>query len=339
VAAQSRQAQSDYGLIEYVRKAVDVSGQIGSAERAVDTASQRLDEVRLAGGTALDIEEASNNVDVAKLALTEARNTVILQAVNNYVSLQRLDRSLAFSRRQLDINRRNEQLAKERFDEGVNTEEAYLGSVSTRLNGELSYLQSSNSLETSRRGLLRYVEADVSGSTSAAGVELPYLSVQYDEDDLLEEINKASSSYLRAESAASIAQRRYDALRRLASSVTQKELETAQLNAETAADSFGDVQAQTADNAWQLLATLAVQEKSVETGEQLLAVSKKTWDKQNEQFEFGLISDLQLVSYELTYDQSRDQAVRRIEDHFLHIMRIEQARGADLLAMLERRMR
>ena len=83
-----------------------------------------------------------------------------------------------------------------------------------------------------------------------------------------------------------------------------------------------------------LLTDLHLTIKSVETGEQLLAVAESTWEKQQEQHAFGLISDLDLRSAELSHRRNRDQAVRKVEDQFLAYLEIEAARGGDLDSVL-----
>lgn len=330
--------RSSWTLEEYVVRAVEVSDQIEGAERSVESAREHLEEVRLAGATEFDLDAARLQVEVAGLSLEEARRSVVSQSLAKYLGYVRSLRSYDFAKRSLDIRRRVEEVSKERFEEGVKTEDAYLGDVSSRLNAELSLLQREQSLESSRRSLLRFIDEPIEATAGFAEVDLPYVSIAVDEETLLGAIRDSDSSYRDAVTSADLAARRLDALSRLQSSVTEKELEAARLAAERADDALASAKAVTADRAWQLVSTLAVREKGVETGEQLLAVAEKTWERRQEQHDFGLISDLDLIQAELSYDQSRDQAVRNVEDHLLHYVEIEKARGADLLSVLRDRL-
>ena len=336
--AQSADSGS-WNLIGYVQMATDVSAQIEKADRAVTNAQEKLEETRLSGAIEMDLQEARSSVESAKLALAEAKNAVAIQAVTKYVDYLRASRALEFAGRQLDIMAQSAEMAKQRYDEGVKTEAAYLNDVTAKLNSEISFLQSKNAREAARRSLLRFVKVSLQTTTEIDEVKLPYVSMSIDDDELIAAIQAASSSYFGALNAANFAQTRHDALSRLSNSVTQKELESAKLAADAAKLNFENASAAIEDQAWSLETTLEVRSKSVEAGEQMLGMAENSWEKQEEQHAFGLISDLQRDSYALSFDTNKDSAIRKVEDHFFHVLKIEQAKGSEIISVLRDKIR
>jgi hypothetical protein len=339
VSFAQRAQETTWRLVDYVRRAVEVSQQIAAAERSVALAEEKLAETRLSGATALDLDETKLAVTVATLSLAETRNSVAYTAATTYLQHVRLLRANVFAERQLEIKYAAEAVSKQRFEEGVRAEDAYLGDVTSRLNAEIALMQSDQAVESSRRSVLRFADVDVSAPASFVDVTLPFVTAGVDSAGLLAAIRRANSSFVKAEGQASLQRRKLDALSRLTSSVTRKELDSAALAVEQADIALEAAFGATEDQAWQLISALVLNTKIVESGEQLFAVSEKSWEKRNEQFDFGLISAVDLDAYRLAFDQSKDQAVRKIEDHFMHYLRIEQARGTDLVATLGERVR
>ena len=319
--------------------AIDGSKSIENAERAVKTAEEKLEEVRLAGATELDLEDARTNVEAAKLALAETVRTVSYQSVTIYVSYLRAVRNSGFSERSLEIAKSTADISKQRFEEGVKTEAAYLADVTAVLNAEIAFLQSENALESARRSLLRFVDIDVNTRARIADAKLPFVNLIIDKNELRTAIQAAGSGYNRSKSVAESARKRNDALSRLSRSVTQKELEASTLSAQNASDAFSKATAETEDQTWNLLSTLEVLTKTVEAGEQMLSIAENAWEKRAEQYLFGLISALERDEHELSFDKSRDSAIRKVEDHFFHVLKIEKARGNDLVTLLEEKVR
>ena len=229
----------------------------------------------------------------------------------------------------------SEELAKVRFEEGEQTEEAYLNEVTARLNSELSYIQAKNSYLSARRSILRVIGADPNQDASFEEIRLPFRLLALNEGQLLESAKASSSAFVRAQRDFDYAERKLQALSKLKNSVTPKEIETATDAVESASRALETVAASLEDQVWELISRSALLVKSVETGEQLLAVATKKWEAQQEQHKFGLISDLQLESLDLSFRQSRSQAVQKVEDYFLHYVKTEHFSGSDIEDLVE----
>ena len=330
---QTSQTQS-YDVIAYARLVAENSDEIEGALRAFTDSKERLAEITLLGAAELDLLEATTVVEAAELSIREVRSSVTIRSVKNYLAYLRARRSLGFLREEVQIRLQAEAMSRTRFEEGVKTEDAYFADITARLNTEYAFLKGQKDVESARRILLRSASIDLDTNIEFAETSLPFVSAKFDEEDLLRDIRLASSAYLEAVRGADHKSRRSDALERLAESVTQKERESALFVRDSAFRSLRASEAATEDRSWALLADFDLAIKSVETGEQILAVAESTWEKQQEQHEFGLISDLDLQSAELSHRKSRDQAVRKVEDQFLAYLEIEAAMGSDLDVVL-----
>lgn len=326
-AGVSAAENSSWDLAYYISLVVDNSSTLADRIEDVEVARDDLESLQVSGGSEYEIEAAEITLEYKEGLVDSTRASLVADAAGTFIGVLQAERSLEQAQRQLELKEEAELASKERWDEGVHNEADYLSDMMARLNAELALLNTQNAFTRARRGLLRLAGFDPDASVAFVKPEIRLPDIEVDYDSLVAQGKRASASYRQAERLAELNERKYQAYRALGASVSAKLLESTRRAMENAKDSLSAQQTSIEDQAWELVSRYEYLRRSSVVAKTQADVAEKTWELQQQRYEFGIIMESDLAQHEFSYMKDLSAVRQKQEELFLHILDVQAFTG------------